>query len=125
MNPRPAGFSRRRARALSGSAFRHVPLIVLSGVSFGLAAAGAEATEAKAVYPKACCPNYCAPVTKVRASVAKDGTRRLEVTSQHGKATVPPDVSIRESFDGQMHVCMYYDAFGDLKITCILKPPNS
>jgi hypothetical protein len=124
MNPRPAGFSGQRARTRARSAFGLVPLIVLSGASIGLAGAD-TAAEAKAAYPKACCPNYCAPVTKVRSSIAKDGTRRLEVTARHRTATVPPDASVRESFDGRMHVCMYYDAFGDLKVTCILKPPDS
>ena len=72
-------------------------------------------------YPIACCSGYdCAPVIKAIAS--GDGT--LIVTTKHGTAMVPSDMTRRESQDHQMHACIRPDQAGIPRVVCIFMPPG-
>ncbi len=45
-------------------------------------------------------------------------------TSLHGTATMQPGFIVGESRDHRMHVCMQFDAFGTLEVTCLLVPAS-
>jgi hypothetical protein len=106
----PEASMRRTTLLLAGS-------LIGTGVSI--------AAHAGTAYPSACCPRYCAPVTKMKwVGSTGRAERRLKVTSNQGTALVPRGLAVRESPDGRAHVCMHYGAFGDLKVTCLLLPPN-
>jgi hypothetical protein len=54
------------------------------------------------------------------------GLPQLVVTSAIGAAIVPRDLPVRESEDGQMHVCLRgspNDPFGDVSVICLFIPP--
>jgi hypothetical protein len=78
-------------------------------------------------YPAECCNgNDCAPVESVgRLVPAGRGEPQWIVTSKHGTAKVPDNLSIRTSPDARMHACMVYDPFGDLVVICLFMPPQS
>lgn len=86
---------------------------------------GSLPAQAHSWYPWECCLGRdCAPVRDMTRTVAKDGVMRLIVTSKHGKAIVPRNLPLRQSQDARMHVCMRYDAFGDLEVICLFVPPS-
>lgn len=86
---------------------------------------GSFPAQAHSWYPWECCSGRdCAPVRDMTRTVSKDGVMRLIVTSKHGKAIVPRELPRRPSQDARMHVCMRYDAFGDLKVICLFVPPS-
>jgi hypothetical protein len=77
-------------------------------------------------YPKDCCNDMdCAPVVSISSFVPiRGGPRQLAVTSKHGTAVVPHNLPVRPSRDNRFHVCMRYDAFGDLQVVCFFVPAS-
>jgi hypothetical protein len=75
-------------------------------------------------YPPECNRLHaCAPVDKiawVRGEGA--GSPLLVVSSMHGAAVVPSNLKALRSEDDRVHVCMQYDPFGTLEVTCLLVP---
>lgn len=80
--------------------------------------------EMPAGYPPACATvDYCAPVSDVAWIAPVSGNApQLMVVSSFGKALIHRNFEVAESKDGRMHVCMRYDPFGDLEVTCLLVP---
>jgi hypothetical protein len=76
-------------------------------------------------YPIECCNvRDCAPIENVSWSVPTGaGMRQLVVTSKHGTVTIPNDFPVRQSKDGQMHVCMRQNEFGGWDAMCLFLPP--
>jgi hypothetical protein len=75
-------------------------------------------------YPDACVAiDLCAPVNSV-AWLMPVGVSRphLAISSRHGEAFVPKNFPAQESKDERIHVCLRYDPFGDLEVTCLLVP---
>lgn len=67
--------------------------------------------------------DYCAPVDYVFWRPSRDGREpQLMMTSLHGTATVQRIFPVQESRDRKVHVCMRFDPFGDLEVTCLLVP---
>jgi hypothetical protein len=67
--------------------------------------------------------DLCAPFNSV-AWLTPIGvsTPHLAISSRHGEAFVPKDFPVQESRDERMHVCLRYDPFGDLEVTCLFVP---
>ena len=78
-------------------------------------------------YPKDCIAiDHCAPLDNVIWSVPPPGAApQLIVTSTNRTAVVQRTFAVLESKDGRAHVCMRYDPFGDLEVTCLLVPVRS
>jgi hypothetical protein len=99
--------------------------LTLSATLVALATAGpALSGDTYPWYPRECIAiDYCSVVESV-AWVVPDGanTPRPMVSSAHGRAIVPKSISLGESGDGRMHVCLRYDPFGSLEVTCLLVP---
>ena len=90
------------------------------------AAASAVPADTRPWYPQKCVAiDRCAAVESVVWVVPAggDGPQPV-VSSAYGKAVVPKNFPVRESGDGRIHVCMRYDAFGSLEVTCLLVPPR-
>ena len=77
-------------------------------------------------YPQACgSTDYCAPVEHVDFAVLVGGRApRLIVSSIHGSAFILRPFPVRESGDRRVHVCMRYDPFGSLEVTCLIVPSS-
>ena len=75
-------------------------------------------------YPQQCdAIDYCAPVNNVAWIVpSSEAAPQLIVSSGHRRAIVQQDFAVGRSEDGQFHVCMRYDPFGNLEVTCLLVP---
>jgi hypothetical protein len=75
-------------------------------------------------YPKECkAIQQCAPVDSLTwADTDGGGTTQLSVSSVHGKAVVPRGFPVQDSKDQRAHVCLLYDPFGSLEVTCLLFP---
>lgn len=84
----------------------------------------ALAAGAPSWYPDACVAvDLCAPVDNVSWQTPVDGsTPQLFISSPHGKAFVPKNFPVQQSKDERIHVCLRYDPFGDLEVTCLLVP---
>jgi hypothetical protein len=99
--------------------------LTLSATLVSLATAGPTLSrDTRSWYPRECIAiDYCSVVESV-AWVVPDGanTPRPMVSSVHGRAIVPPSISLGESGDGRLHVCLRYDPFGSLEVTCLLVP---
>lgn len=94
-------------------------------VAFTVATAfPALSASARSWYPDACVAvDLCAPVDNVSWQTPADGsTLQLFISSPHGKAFVPKNFPVERSKDERIHVCMRYDPFGDLEVTCLLVP---
>ena len=80
--------------------------------------------QAHSWYPKDCIvTDYCAAVENVAWSVlASEAAPQLIITSGNGRAVVQRNFPVHDSKDGRLHVCMRYDSFGDLEVTCLLVP---
>jgi hypothetical protein len=80
--------------------------------------------QAASWYPPNChFVDYCAAVDRVTWSLPENAAApRLIFASLHGEAAVQRNFTVHESKDGRVHVCMRYDAFGDLEVTCLLVP---
>lgn len=76
-------------------------------------------------YPKDCCPDYaCEPVKSFKWLRSKGGnTPLLSVQSRYGPIILQRDFPFRMSKDGRVHICVMYDAFGNLKVNCLFLPP--
>ena len=78
-------------------------------------------------YPPDCCHNLdCAPVEKaemvapfVYAGATGGGTSTLWVTTKHGRAPVPPEMTPRQSQDHRSHACIRAG-----KVVCFFLPPG-
>jgi hypothetical protein len=79
---------------------------------------------ARSWYPDTCVAvDLCAPVDNVSWQTPADGgTPQLFISSPHGKAFVSKNFPVKRSKDGRVHVCLRYDPFGDLEVTCLLVP---
>jgi hypothetical protein len=44
------------------------------------------------------------------------------IASRYGQAAVHTNFPVHESKDGLTHVCMRYDPFGALEVTCLMVP---
>jgi hypothetical protein len=90
------------------------------------AVTSAVPADTRSWYPRECIAiDYCAAVESLSWVVpAGADAPQPVVASMHGKAVVPKDFPVRESGDGRIHVCMRYDAFGSLEVTCLLVPPR-
>lgn len=75
-------------------------------------------------YPLQCVAiDRCATVDGVKWVPAVAGSSpQLLITSIHGIAVVRNRFAIMQSEDERIHVCMRYDPFGDLEVTCLLLP---
>jgi hypothetical protein len=84
----------------------------------------ASRVDAQSWYPKQCTTiDLCATVDNVAWAVPANGTMpHLFVSSRNGKAIVNRTFPVGQSRDEHMHVCMRYDPFGDLEVTCLLVP---
>jgi hypothetical protein len=81
-------------------------------------------------YPHDCCHDKdCSPVDSVTWFVPPGGGKPLMiVASKHGVGVVLDNVSLRESKDSRMHVCLQKpssDPFDDSSIICLFIPPLS
>jgi hypothetical protein len=75
-------------------------------------------------YPPACQSfQVCAPVFNM-AWINPDRTDGplVIVSSLHGNAVVPINFKAQKSQDERVHVCLQYDPFGTLEVTCLLVP---
>jgi hypothetical protein len=101
--------------------FKIVPLaLALSILTLDAASSGPSWS------PKECVVDYCAAVEHVFwVSPFEGRPPQVSITSLHGTATIQREFVVRASQDRQMHVCMRFDPFGDLEVTCLLVPRNS
>ena len=85
------------------------------------------ASSAPSWYPRECAAiDYCASVEHVFWVSPTDGRPpQVSITSLHGTATVQREFVVRASKDRHMHVCMRFDPFGDLEVTCLLVPATA
>ena len=92
-----------------------------------LAVVSAVPASADFWYPKDCIAiDYCAPLENVTWSVTAAGAApQLMIASADRTAVVQRNFAILEFKDGRSHVCMRYDLFGDLEVTCLLVPFRS
>lgn len=96
------------------------PAIVLSVAAVG----PAIAADRHSWYPHECrAIDYCAVVESIAWVVPQGAnTPQPMVSSVHGRAIVPQSISLGHSGDGRIHVCLRYDPFGSLEVTCLLVP---
>jgi hypothetical protein len=96
--------------------------IVLAFSSFAINAA----SSAPSWYPPECgVIDYCASVEYVFWTPPVEGRApQVNITSLHGTATIQREFIVHASQDGRMHVCMRFDPFGDLEVTCLLVPAH-
>jgi hypothetical protein len=75
-------------------------------------------------YPQNCnFLDFCAAVESIAWAAPVTGVApRLMIASRYGQAAVHRNFSVHESKDGRTHVCMRYDPFGDLEVTCLVVP---
>ena len=99
-----------------------IALVVLGLSSIALDAAW----SAPSWYPRECAAiDYCANVEHISwVSPSERHPPQVTITSPHGTATIRREFVVRASQDRDMHVCMRFDAFGDLEVTCLLVPAN-
>lgn len=75
-------------------------------------------------YPQKCdIFDYCAAIDSVVWAPAFNGASpRLMISSRYGQAAVHAQFPVHESNDGLTHVCMRYDPFGQMEVTCLMVP---
>jgi hypothetical protein len=76
-------------------------------------------------YPPECIStDYCGPAERVALrSPAEGNPPQLTFSIGQHHAIVQRTFSVSASGDGRLHVCMRYDPFGTLEVTCLLVPP--
>jgi hypothetical protein len=100
---------------------------ILVGTALGAATIGAACkADAYTWYPPDCIAiDYCGAVEGVDWVLPRgNGSPQLVVATKHKTATVQTTFLVGESGDQHMHVCMRYDPFGTLEVTCLLIPRN-
>lgn len=77
-------------------------------------------------YPMECCSYQdCGPVEEMTwVQPAGAGAPQLMVTTEHGRAVIPPNFPVRDSKDNRLHACMRYNPLGDTEIICVFVPPS-
>jgi hypothetical protein len=77
-------------------------------------------------YPPDCIViDHCAAVEGVDwVFPSGNGNPQLVVVTKYKAATVQRTFVVGESGDQHMHVCMRFDPFGTLEVTCLLVPGN-
>ena len=100
---------------------------MLAALILGFAAAvGAISAEARSWYPAQCATvDYCAPVQSALIISIDNGAPQLLVASDRGRVIVPKDFPIQLSDDERLHVCLRYDPFGSLEVTCLFVPVHA
>jgi hypothetical protein len=75
-------------------------------------------------YPPQCVTiDQCATVDNVKwVPAVAGGSPQLLISSVHGNAVVRNKFAVLQSEDERIHVCMRYDPFGALEVTCLLLP---
>jgi hypothetical protein len=93
-------------------------------LALGITEPALSDTRLRSFYPNECVAiDQCAPVDGVTWLVQPDvSTTQRFVSSVHGRAFVPRNFPVRESKDERVHVCLRYDPFGSLEVTCLLVP---
>jgi hypothetical protein len=93
--------------------------VLVAGLGGFAAQAGANTW-----YPSDCLSvDYCGPIENVSWVSPGGGTpSQLTVSSNHRTAVLQRALTTGKSEDGRMHVCMRYDPFGSLEVTCLLLP---
>jgi len=77
-------------------------------------------------YPKACAAvDYCAPVERMMwFDRQPHAAPRALVASNGREAMIADPFPVLRSGDELMHVCMRYNPFGQLVVTCLLLPSS-
>jgi hypothetical protein len=100
-----------------------IPIIAAAAV---LAASSLTLAEMPSGYPRDCATvDRCAPVSGVSWSAQFGSAPQLLIASRFGNAVMQRSLTIEASRDGRAHVCMRYDPFGDLEVTCLLVPVHA
>lgn len=74
-------------------------------------------------YPQDCGRvDHCAVADEVFLKVKGEAPSELMIFSKHRIAVVQRRFFVGQSKDQDLHVCMRYDPFGDLEVTCLLVP---
>jgi hypothetical protein len=96
----------------------------LSILTTAFIGAAAAAAAANAWYSPACATtHFCAPVEGVAWQVPeRGGAGHLVVRSAYGDGVLRHAFEVEEARDGALHVCLQYDPFGDLEVTCLMVP---
>lgn len=114
-----------------------IVLLLLTAAAVGAAFVGylkdgapiVSRAHAHSFYDAECCNGIdCAPVEKAESSVLVIAGALLPsiltVTTMHGTADVPPDMTPRPSPDGRMHACLRRGSDGTMRVICIYIPPT-
>lgn len=98
--------------------------ILIGGVlAAGIGGFATQAT-ASAWYPPDCVLiDYCGPVEGAAwVSPSGGAASQLTISSKHRTGVVQRAFTTGRSNDGRLHVCLRYDPFGVLEVTCLLLP---
>lgn len=110
------------ARGYAGrlaAAFILYIMAILVAVLFLPAFARAHDAPSGWAYPIECCSGMdCAPVDQM--TIMPD--RSWMVTTKHGQARVPPEMSRRDSKDNKTHACIRRSWDGEYKVICVFVP---
>ena len=83
----------------------------------------ATQVEARSWYPPQCKIDYCWPVQNAELTPTRSGAATKLVISANGRTAIIQHLfNLQRSKDEQFHVCMRYDPFGDLEVTCLMVP---
>jgi len=83
----------------------------------------ATQVEARPWYPPQCKIDFCGPVQNAEITATRTGAGTKFAISANGRTAIVQHLfSLQRSKDEQFHVCMRYDPFGDLEVTCLMVP---
>ena len=98
------------------------PVSFIAGLILATITAATQ-VEAGPWYPPQCKIDYCGPVQNAELTATRDGAATKLIISANGKAAIVQHLfNLQRSKDEQFHVCMRYDPFGDLEVTCLMVP---
>ncbi|MCC6947402.1 MAG: hypothetical protein IT539_06480 [Bradyrhizobiaceae bacterium] len=99
-------------------------LTLVGGVLMAGVGVLAAQPSAHTWYPPDCLSvDYCGPIENaVWVSPGRGSPPQLAISSNYRTAVVQRAFTTGKSEDGRMHVCMRYDPFGALEVTCLLLP---
>jgi hypothetical protein len=84
-------------------------------------AAPACGGEIPAWYPAACATtDQCGVVENI--ALTGEGAPHIVIGSRYGQANVTRSFQMLDAPDGRTHVCVRYDPFGELEVTCLMVP---